>query len=212
MARPLKIAVLGAECTGKTSLVAALQAHWQARGAQVFVAQEVLRFWCAQRGRTPLAHEQQAIAQVQAELAENAANADYLVADTSPLMTAIYSDVLFQDSSLYPFALRHQRIYQYTLVTGLDLPWQADGIQRDGPAMRDRIDARLRDVLQRAGLAFSLVYGQGAQRLAGALAMLEPGTALVPQARGNWRWLCEKCSDSDCEHRLFSDLQAAAMR
>ena len=212
MARPLKIAVLGAECTGKTSLVAALQAHWQARGAQVLIAEEVLRFWCAQRGRTPLAHEQQAIAQAQADLAENAAHADYLVADTSPLMTAIYSDVLFQDSSLYPFALHHQRIYQHTLVTGLDLPWQADGIQRDGPAMRAQIDARLRQVLQRAGLAFSMVYGQGAQRLAGALAMLEPGTALAPQASRNWRWLCDKCSDADCEHRLFSDLQATAMR
>ena len=212
MAQPLKIAVLGAECTGKSSLVAALQAHWQARGARVVVADEVLRIWCAQQGRTPLAHEQKAIAQAQAELTENASDVDYLIADTSPLMTAIYSDVLFQDPSLYPFALSHQRIYQHTLVAGLDLPWQADGIQRDGPAMREQIDARLREVLQREGLAFSMVYGQGLQRLAGALAVLEPGAATVPQARSNWRWLCDKCSDADCEHRLFSDLQATAMR
>jgi nicotinamide riboside kinase len=127
-------------------------------------------------------------------------------------MTAIYSDVLFQDPSLYPFALQHQRIYQHTLVTGLDLPWQADGIQRDGAAMRERIDARLRDVLQREGVGFSMVYGQGKQRLAGALAVLEPGASTLPQARSSWRWLCDKCSDADCEHRLFSDLQAAATR
>ena len=212
MAQPLKIAVLGAECTGKSSLVAALQAHWQARGAKVLVAPEVLRQWCDQQGRTPLAHEQKAIAQAQAELTENASDVEYLIADTSPLMTAIYSDVLFQDPSLYPIALSHQRIYQHTLVAGLDLPWQADGIQRDGPAMRERIDARLREVLQREGLAFSMVYGQGPQRLAGALAVLEPGASTVPQARSNWRWLCDKCSDADCEHRLFSDLQATAMR
>ena len=214
MAQPLNIAVLGAECTGKSSLVAALQAHWQARGAKVLVAPEVLRQWCDQQGRTPLAHEQKAIAQAQAqaELTENASDVEYLIADTSPLMTAIYSDVLFQDPSLYPFALSHQRIYQHTLVAGLDLPWQADGIQRDGPAMREQIDARLREVLQREGLAFSMVYGQGPQRLAGALAVLEPGASTVPQARSNWRWLCDKCSDADCEHRLFSDLQATAMR
>jgi hypothetical protein len=24
-----------------------------------------------------------------------------------------------------------------------------------------------------------------------------------------WRWSCEKCSDSDCEHRLFSELMAS---
>ena len=212
MAQPLKIAVLGAECTGKSSLVAALQAHWQARGAKVLVAPEVLRQWCDQQGRTPLAHEQEAIAQAQAELTEHGSDVDYLIADTSPLMTAIYSDVLFQDPSLYPFALSHQRIYQHTLVAGLDLPWQADGIQRDGPAMREQIDARLREVLQREGLAFSMVYGQGPQRLAGALAVLEPGASTLPQARSNWRWLCDKCSDADCEHRLFSDLQATAIR
>ena len=212
MAQPLKIAVLGAECTGKSSLVAALQAHWQARGAKVLVAPEVLRQWCDQQGRTPLAHEQKAIAQAQADLAEHASDVDYLIADTSPLMTAIYSDVLFQDPSLYPFALSHQRIYQHTLVAGLDLPWQADGIQRDGSAMREQIDARLREVLQREGLAFSMVYGQGPQRLAGALAVLEPGASTLPQARSNWRRLCDKCSDADCEHRLFSDLQATAMR
>ena len=212
MAQPLKIAVLGAECTGKSSLVAALQAHWQASGAKVLVAPEALRQWCDQHKRTPLAHEQEAIAQAQADLTEYASDVDYLIADTSPLMTAIYSDVLFQDPSLYPFALSHQRIYQHTLVVGLDLPWQADDIQRDGPAMRERIDARLRDVLQREGLAFSMVYGQGPQRLAGALAVLESSASTMPQARSNWRWLCDKCSDADCEHRLFSDLQATAMR
>lgn len=212
MAQPLKLAILGAECTGKSSLVAALQAHWQARGAKVQVVHEVLRQWCDQHGRTPLAQEQIAIAQAQAALTEHATEADYLIADTSPLMTAIYSDVLFQDPSLYLFALKHQRIYQHTLIAGLDLPWQADGIQRDGADMRRRIDARLRDVLQREGLAFSIVYGTGPARLASALAVLEPGVSTVPQARGSWRWLCDKCSDADCEHRLFSDLQAAATR
>jgi hypothetical protein len=31
------------------------------------------------------------------------------VADTTPLMIAIYSDMLFDDKSLYDFALQHQR-------------------------------------------------------------------------------------------------------
>jgi len=212
MAQPLTVAVLGAECTGKSSLVTALQTHWQARGAIVRVIPEVLRQWCDQQGRTPLAQEQRAIAQAQADLVEQAEGGDFLIADTSPLMTAIYSDVLFQDPSLYPFALKHHRIYHHTLVTGLDLPWQADGIQRDGPAMRERVDARLRDVLQREGVGFSMVYGQGPQRLAGALAVLEPGASAIAKTSGAWRWLCDKCSDSECEHRLFSDLQAAATR
>jgi nicotinamide riboside kinase len=212
MAQPLKIAVLGAECTGKSNLVQALQAHWQSHGKKVLVVPEVLRQWCDQHGRTPLAHEQVAIAQAQAERAEQPSNADYLIADTSPLMTAIYSDVYFDDLSLYPLALQHQGIYRHTVVTGLDLPWQADGIQRDGPDRRGQVDTRLREVLQREGLAFSLVYGQGAARLASALAVLESQATVAPQRNSAWRWLCDKCSDADCEHRLFSDLQAAASR
>lgn len=212
MAQPLSVAVLGAECTGKSSLVAALRAHWGDLGLRVTVAHEVLRQWCDQHGRTPLAHEQAAIARAQAELALAAAKADYFIADTSPLMTAVYSDVLFQDPSLYPFALSHQRMYHHTLVTGLDLPWQADGIQRDGPAMRERIDARLRDVLQQAGLPFNLVYGQGPKRLASAIAALEPSQADISRETAAWRWLCDKCSDANCEHRLFSDLQSAVTR
>ncbi len=212
MAQPLRIAILGAECTGKSSLVAALQAHWLARGATVHVAHEVLRQWCDQHGRTPLAHEQITIAKAQAVTAEQVTDGDYLLADTSPLMTAIYSDVLFQDTSLYPFALHHQRIYQHTLVAGLDLPWQADGFQRDGVVIRERIDARLRDLLQQEGMAFSIVYGKGPKRLASALAVLEPGASANAQKGGAWRWLCDKCSDASCEHRLFSDLQAATTR
>jgi nicotinamide riboside kinase len=203
----MKIAVLGAECTGKTSLIAALDSHWTAQGLSVHGVAEVLRQWCDQQGRTPRMDEQWGIAQAQAQQVLLAPECDYLIADTNPLMTAVYSDVLFGDRSLYLFALNHQRNYQHTLVTGMDLSWQPDGIQRDGPAMRERIDARLREVLQQEGLAFSMVYGQGAQRLASALAILEPNQSVASSPPRSWRWLCDKCSDADCEHRLFRDLQ-----
>lgn len=203
----MKIAVLGAECTGKTSLIAALASHWTAQGLSVHCVVEILRHWCDQQGRTPRMDEQWGIAQAQAQQVAQAPECDYLIADTSPLMTAVYSDILFGDRSLYPFAISHQRNYQHTLFTGMDLSWQADGIQRDGPAMRERIDGRLREVLQQEGLAFSMVYGQGAKRLASALAILEPNQSVGSRAPRSWRWLCDKCSDSDCEHRLFRDLQ-----
>jgi hypothetical protein len=65
----------------------------------------------------------------------------WVVADTTPLMTAVYSHMLFDDDSLYPMALAHQALYDSTLVTGLDLPWVADGLQRDGPHAREPVDA-----------------------------------------------------------------------
>jgi nicotinamide riboside kinase len=136
-----------------------------------------------------------------------------VIADTTPLMTAIYSHLLFNDESLYDFALTHQRLYAFTLVTGLDLPWVADGLQRDGPQVREPVDILLRAALARAGVAYRVIYGHGPQRLQNALTAMEAMPADARRASGQWglntgrqAWSCDTCSDPVCEHRLFTGL------
>ena len=217
---PLRVAVLGAESTGKTTLARVLAAHLNTNASPVSAVHEVLREWCDREGRTPRPDEQLGIAQEQARRAETAWAGAGVVADTTPLMTAVYSDLLFGDRSLYDFALDHQRHYHLTLLTGLDLPWVADGLQRDGPQVREPVDALVRAALTRAGIAFHTVYGQGDARFAQAVSTLSNTTYLIAnyqeptgtQARfdskyaSNWSWPCDKCSDPACEHRLFTDL------
>lgn len=212
----MKIALLGAECTGKTTLAQFLAAALQARGQSTYCASEALREWCDQHDRTPQAFEQIAIAHAQAQRVLQAPACDVLLADTTPLMTAIYSDIVFGDPSLYPFALAHHAFYDLTLLTGLDLPWVADGIQRDGTAMQRRVDARLREVLQAHGLRYSVVYGQGAQRSVCALGAIDQcaqqaanGPACPDTGQSRWQWVCDKCSDAQCEHQMFSSLLAS---
>jgi nicotinamide riboside kinase len=132
---PRLICVIGAECTGKTSLVRELA---DALGASV--VPEVLRDWCAVQGRTPQAHEQAALMQAQIHM-ENKALAlvnkgkDAIVlCDTAPLLTAVYSLHYFADSSLLASAHAHHRRYALTLWLQPDLPWLEDGLQRDGLA------------------------------------------------------------------------------
>ena len=138
-----------------------------------------------------------------------------VIADTTPLMTAIYSHLLFADESLYGFALEHQRCYDLTLVTGLDLPWIADGLQRDGPHVREPVDALVRAALTRAGLPFQVIYGHGEARVRNALNAISSiaeedrgtGTMAPKRPQGDvWTWVCDTCSDPACEHRLFSEL------
>ena len=50
MSPVLKIAILGAECTGKTTLLADMAVRLLGRGARVTVMDEVLREWCAEQG------------------------------------------------------------------------------------------------------------------------------------------------------------------
>jgi nicotinamide riboside kinase len=210
----LKIALLGAESTGKTQLSAELAAWLRGQGRSVAVVPEVLREWCLREGRTPRPEEQMPIAQEQERRVDEAAlEAEIVISDTTSLMVAIYSAMLFEDGTLYQFALARQRQYHVTLLTGLDLPWVADGLQRDGPHVREPVDALVRAALARAGVGFLTVYGRGEERLSNALAALapwvpglaSPGSAASQTARA-WVWTCDKCSDPECEHRLFTSL------
>jgi nicotinamide riboside kinase len=170
----MKIALLGAESTGKTQLAAELAAHLRSQGKSVAVVPEFLREWCEREGRTPRPEEQMAIAQEQERRVDAAARTSQVViADTTALMVAIYSAMLFEDGALYGFALERQRGYDLNLLTGLDLPWVADGLQRDGAHVREPVDALVREALARAGVNFRVIYGSGAERLANALAAID---------------------------------------
>lgn len=168
------IALLGAESTGKSSLSRALVQRLGAAGLDVVGIDEHLRGFCTAAGRTPRQDEQAGIAAEQQRRIERAAaHHDWVIADTTALQTAVYSELVFQDFSLGPAARAAQaEAVDFTLLTGLDLPWVADGLQRDGPQVRAPVDARLRAHLQAGGLAHAVVYGQGAAREVAALGAL----------------------------------------
>jgi nicotinamide riboside kinase len=214
-AAAVKIALLGAESTGKTQLAGELADHLRGHGLSAEVVPEVLREWCAREGRTPRPEEQLPIAQEQERRVDAAAAlAQVVIADTTALMVAIYSAMLFEDGTLYRFALARQRSYSLTLVTGLDLPWIADGLQRDGPHVREPVDTLIRSMLAQAQIGYRVVYGNGEERLLSALAAVKstprnPLAAAAPEPpppRQPWVWVCDKCSDPECEHKLFSAL------
>ncbi|OYT88251.1 MAG: ATPase [Burkholderiales bacterium PBB6] len=215
----LIIAVVGAESTGKSTLAQGLAARLAAdTGLSCTWVPEALREWCDAHGRTPAQHEQQGIAELQARRIETAAQAfDIVLADTTPLMTAVYHRQVFDDRSLDAMATAWQRRCALTLLTALDLPWVADGLQRDGPHVRGPVDATLRELLLGAGLPFTVVSGLDEHRLeaavdavsslvryrrtplAGLLTRLQQRDAAQPA----WTWACDNCDVPDCEHALF---------
>ncbi|HEY1092993.1 MAG TPA: ATP-binding protein [Burkholderiaceae bacterium] len=162
------IAIVGAESTGKTALAHALAVELGAT-----CVAEYLREWCDREGRTPRADEQAAIAAEQARRIEAAALKGPVICDTTPLMTAVYSDFIFGDQSLYASTLAWQGRCALTLLTGLDLPWVADGIQRASPAVQAPIDQLIRKALDGAGIAWQRVEGHGDARRAVARRFIE---------------------------------------
>ncbi len=212
----LIIALVGAESTGKTTLAKSLASRLaELTGLRCTSVDEHLRRWCDEHGRTPRAGEQATIAEHQAADIEAAAAAfDLVVADTTPLMTAVYSLMLFGDPSLVPRAIEVQRRCAITLLTALDLPWVSDGLQRDGAQVRAPVDALLRQLMLEHRLPWSVVGGAGAARLAQALDAVAPvlrqaglggGFFTRLQSRNTEAstggWSCALCDDGgDCEH------------
>jgi nicotinamide riboside kinase len=208
------IALVGAESTGKSTLARQLADTLRADGLVVAEIDETLRTFCDARGRTPRQDEQAAIAAEQTRRIAAARDArllpvDVVVADTTAIMTAVYSELVFGDTALYPQALADHRQADLTLLMALDLPWTADGLQRDGPQVQQPVDALLRGALLGAGLGFSVIGGHGPQRLANARAAWtaahrQATAPAQPRSVGGWRHQCGRCGDPFCEQHLFS--------
>lgn len=214
----LLIAIVGAESTGKSVLAQDLALRLaEATGLRCAAVPELLRGWCDVSGRTPQPHEQSAIAAQQTACIDAHAQAhELLLCDTTALMTAVYSELLFQDRSLLAAGVAFHRRCDLTLLTAVDLPWVADGLQRDGPQVRGPVDAAIRRALLSAGLGWSVVSGQGQARTEAALNAITPLlrrrklprsgllSRLVERqaALPEWRWACEHCDVPECEQHL----------
>ncbi len=163
----VKVAILGAASSGKTTLAAAL-----ARDHGTVWVPEYLREFVDTEARVPVAQDQIHIARTQ-RAREDAAMPlarRYLFCDTTPLMTAVYSRHYFHgiDAELELLANRHQRDYAITLVTASDIPWQADGLQRESEQVSVTINTMLMEELSRRAIPYLLLTGTLAERLAQA--------------------------------------------
>jgi NadR type nicotinamide-nucleotide adenylyltransferase len=162
--RPARVAILGAESTGKSTLAPALAARY----GTLWVP-EYLREFVETRQRVPFEHDQVEIARAQRER-ENAMAAlpearRYLFCDTTPLMTAVYSRIYWGRVPPELLAMEAAHDYAVTLVAGLDLPWVPDGLQRESEEVRKQVHGCLLDVLRERGIPFTLLAGDLPQRL-----------------------------------------------
>jgi HTH-type transcriptional regulator, transcriptional repressor of NAD biosynthesis genes len=146
--RFLKVAVLGAECTGKTSLIEGLAANVQLRAYDVSFVPELLRDFCVKHARTPRQEEQLPL--MQAQCAELIAESPIVIADCAPITTALYSQMVFNDQSLIARATQfHKEHIDLHLILWPEFSWTADPLpfMRDGIVAQNQFDQLLNDWL-----------------------------------------------------------------
>lgn len=173
----VRVAILGAESSGKSTLAAALAERY----GSVWVP-EYLREFVESQGRVPVAEDQYGIAltQVEREAAAAAHAKRFLFCDTTPLMTVVYSRHYFGGADAQLAALAAATQYDLTLVTAPDSPWVADGLQRESEAVRQLIYRLLLDELDTRGIAYHVLHDSLEARLAQAAPLLQQALAAAP--------------------------------
>ena len=166
-----KVAVVGGECTGKSTLCERL-----AEELPGLWVPEYLREFTDRADRPPVAAEEagvlaeQIAREASALDAARGAGLRWVACDSAPIATAIHAEMYFNDRGLFAAAASYHASYALTLLMDLDLAWIADGIQRDGPAVRADFHARMRAWLEANGVPYALVRGHGSARTASAIA------------------------------------------
>ncbi len=138
---PRRIGLLGGESSGKTTLAMGL-----ADALPAFVAEEYLRDFVRDFARVPTLADQEGIFLTQqmtvstVERAAEYAETPWVIADPLPLMTAVYSIVYFDDTSLIDAGIEDASTYEALLWCAPDFEWIADEGVRDGVHHRERAD------------------------------------------------------------------------
>ena len=103
-------------------------------------------------------------------------------------------------------------------LAGFDLVLLA-GVEPPAPAQsRETADHSIRAALAQDAVSYRVLYGTAGERLAHALQAVEsllpaagrPRQATRPSGLKSqpWVWMCDKCGDPQCEHRLLTALLA----
>ena len=167
---PIKrIAIVGPECSGKTTLAEQLATRLQT----VFVP-EYVRLWIDFRGTS--CREQDVAEIIRGQIALEAslepyAN-HYLICDTEPRLSKIWSETLYDRFPADLLSWVEMNHYDHYLLTTPDLPWEADG-QRCLPEGGQSFFERCKIAFQSTNRPISTISGVGTDRLNKALKALE---------------------------------------
>jgi NadR type nicotinamide-nucleotide adenylyltransferase len=166
----MRVVVTGSECTGKTTLAEALAEH-----CQTICIPEYARQFVRGKLAAPEYANVEAIARGQIALEDEAAlgGRDLLIQDTDLLSTVVYSRHYYGDCPHWIEDELDRRRPDLYLLAGIDVPWKADGDQRDRGHRREEMQALFRGALEQCGARVVEVRGPHANRLKLALEAIE---------------------------------------
>lgn len=169
----IKIAIVGPECTGKTTLARSLAEHYQTEWvpefARDYLQQKFNRHQsiCEPGDMLPILRGQIASENEAAKRARI-----FLFSDTCALQSKVYSELYYgnTDPALEKAARKHK--YDLFFLTHVDVPWEKDDL-RDRPNDRENYFQIFRDALVQYDKPFIVLSGNRDERLQQAVGVLD---------------------------------------
>src|ERR1700759_4171980 len=164
-----KIAIVGPESTGKSTMSAYLAEHYQT----VWVP-EFARGYCEKLTEPPTWQDEINMFYGQLELEkELLPKADKLIiCDTTFITVKIWSDEMFGSSPQEVLDELPKHKYDLYLLLDIDMAWEDDPL-RDFPDMREHFMAVWHKELQSLGANYQVISGQGDVRYQNAIAVID---------------------------------------
>ncbi|HWW41742.1 ATP-binding protein [Pedobacter sp.] len=151
-----KIAVVGPESTGKSTLTQQLARHYQT----AWVA-EYARYYCAALTEPCTLQDEINMFHGQVALEESVlatAEKDFIFCDTTFLTVKIWSDEMMGETPQIVLDALPQRPYDLYLLMDIDLPWQEDPL-RDFPHLREHFMQIWHRELQALNANYTVISG-----------------------------------------------------
>lgn len=169
MEKILKVAIIGPESTGKSTLAAALAKHYHTIWVQEYAREycSKLTTECTLQDEINMFYGQLAL-----EEQELAQKPSLLICDTTILTVKVWCEHVFGSCPDFIKEEIATRAYDFYVLLDIDMPWEPDPL-RDFPHLRAHFLTIYREELKLLAKPFTFISGLGEQRLNNAVAAID---------------------------------------
>lgn len=165
-----KIAIVGPESTGKSTMSKQLAKHyavpWVPEYARYYC--QALTEPCTLQDEVNMFHGQVALEQSVLEMTET----DFVICDTTFITVKIWSEVFFGAAPKIVLDALQDNIYDFYLLLDIDLPWEEDPL-RDFPNHREHFMQVWHKELKMLNANYKVIDGLGEARATNAIAAID---------------------------------------
>ena len=165
----IRIAIVGPECTGKSTLAEGLAAHYKTNFVPEY-AREYINTLSRPYTIEDIVKISQEQMQLEDELATKANR--LLICDTNLVVTKIWAEFKYKQCPEWVRENITKRKYARHLLTDIDIPWESDP-QREHPHLRRELFEIYERELNALKVPYQVISGNAEERLQSAIKAID---------------------------------------